>query len=200
MPYKSDLPKEASPLEHLKRGKELYNKKQNMVIKPTYVTFEQAKLLKAKRFITPTNHYYFEDGEFKEYFLQETHGYYGDEYEVHLSEFNENWNDKGLTKKNGDRCFGCSKDRGYFETYSAPEQWQVCEWLLQNHRLDIIIKYPESNSNKVEGINSVYYDLEIYRLRGGDAHKLYKFVGISDKKQEAYSAAFDYILDNNLIN
>jgi hypothetical protein len=86
------------------------------------------------------------------------------------------------------------------ESYiSAPEHWQVVEWLLQNHRLDIIIKYPESNNNKVEGINSVYYDLEIYRLQGGDAYKLYKFIGISDKKQEAYSKAFDYIILKELI-
>jgi len=82
---------------------------------------------------------------------------------------------------------------------SAPEQHQVVEWLLQNHRLDIIIKYPESKTNKVEGINSVYYDLEIYKLQGGDAYKVYKFIGISDKKQKAYSSAIDYIKDNNLI-
>jgi hypothetical protein len=83
--------------------------------------------------------------------------------------------------------------------YSAPEQWVVVEWLFLKHRLDIIVKYPESNTNKIEGINSVYYDLEIYKLQGGDAYKVYKFIGISDKKQVAYSAAFDYILTNNLI-
>jgi hypothetical protein len=90
-------------------------------------------------------------------------------------------------------------DTGGKHEIEKPEQHQVVEWLLQNHRLDIIIKYPKSKTNKVEGINSVYYDLEIYRLQGGDAHKLYKFIGISDKKQSAYSTAFDYIKDNNLI-
>jgi hypothetical protein len=137
----------------------------NNKIEPTYVTFEQAKLLADKRFLIHTRYGYTKDGV-----LERPH--YGETY--------------------------INSDFENSLTYSAPEQYQVAEWLLQNHRLDIIVKYPESNTNKIEGINSVYYDLEIYRLQGGDAYKVYKFIGISDKKQEAYSAAFDYIL-NNLI-
>jgi hypothetical protein len=132
----------------------------NKEIKPTYVSFEQAKWLKEIRFDVITNKLYH---------------YNGSDFITLINKNSEN--------------FG----------FSAPEQWQVCEWLLQNHRLDIIIKYPESKTNKIEGINSVYYDLEIYKLQGGDAHKLYKFIGISDKKQKAYSVAFDYIKNNNLI-
>jgi hypothetical protein len=86
----------------------------------------------------------------------------------------------------------------YQDVVSAPEQWQVIKWLLDNHKIDIIVKYPESNSNKIEGINSVYYDLEIYRLDGGDAYKLYKFNDVSDDKIHAYSVGIDYVL-NNLI-
>ena len=94
-------------------------------IEPQYVTFEIAKLLKEKGFKIPVSQYYFEDGEFKQHSLKGTNGYYGEEYEFDLSEFNENWNDKWLTKKSGDRCFGCSIDKGYFETFSVSEIWQV---------------------------------------------------------------------------
>jgi hypothetical protein len=139
-----------------------------MEIKPTYITFEQAKLLKEKGFDVDCTHAYCQS--------------------VNL--------DRPI-----EHCFPRINQYkpNVKEEWLAPEQWQVVEWLLLNHRLDIIVKYPESNTNKVEGINSVYYDLEIYKLQGGDAHKLYKFIGVSDKKQEAYSAAFDYILNNNLI-
>jgi hypothetical protein len=151
-------------------------------IEPTYVTFEQAKSLKEIGFDVLVNHYYFEDGEFKEHFLQETHGYYGDEYEVHLSEFNENWNDKWLTKKSGDRCFGCSKDRGYFETFSAPEQHQVVEWLDQKHIYVSVIKK--------KGIG---FDCSI-RITNDDGDYIEKYNRPFSTRQEAYSAAFDYIL------
>lgn len=78
-------------------------------IKPTYVSFEQAKLLKEKGYTELTTHYYFEDGEFKEHTLNGTNGYYGEPYEFTLDEFYEDWNNGWVTKKNGDRCFGCSK-------------------------------------------------------------------------------------------
>jgi hypothetical protein len=137
-------------------------------IKPTYVTFEQAKWLKEIGFDMKLKYHYPNLSENQEICLP------------------TNWNN-----------FTDMAGNSYY--FSAPEQWQVVEWLFLKHRLDIIVKYPESNTNKIEGINSVYYDLEIYKLQGGDAYKVYKFIGISDKKQVAYSKAFDYILNNNLI-
>jgi hypothetical protein len=164
-------------------------------IKPAYVTFEQAKWLKEKGFQELVNHYYFEDGEFKEHSLTGTNGYYGEEYEFNLSEFNENWNDEWLTKKSGDRCFGCSKDRGYFETYSAPEQHVVIEWLRVNHGLWVGIYYHNDN-------NKYQYIIDLLKLH---SIKNWLFDGDTidngkqfNSPQEAYSAAFDYIL-NNLI-
>jgi hypothetical protein len=142
----------------------------NKEIKPTYVTFEQAKWLKEKGFDVPCKQRFWVGFEGEEHFQDDC--------------ISNNWNDY---------------DDSSTVYYSASEQWQVVEWLFLKHRLDIIVKYPESNTNKIEGINSVYYDLEIYKLQGGDAYKVYKFIGISDKKQVAYSAAFDYILNNNLI-
>lgn len=81
---------------------------------------------------------------------------------------------------------------------SAPTIAEVVMWLYEKHKLDIIVRYPDSDTNKVEGINSVYYNLEIYRLSGGDAWKKYKKIGVSDNKTEVYEAGIIYCL-NNLI-
>lgn len=78
--------------------------------------------------------------------------------------------------------------------YSAPTIADVVMWLCEKHRLDIIVRYPDSNTNKIEGINSVYYDIEVYWLSGGDAWKKYKGIGVSDDKTEAYEAAIEYTL------
>ena len=101
----------------------------------TLISFETAKLAKEKDFNILQHSYYFEDGEFKENSLKGTNGYYGEEYEFNLSEFNENWNDKWLTKKTGDRCFGCSKQKGYLETFSAPTQSLLQRWLREVHNI-----------------------------------------------------------------
>jgi len=99
------------------------------------ISFETAKLAKEKDFNILQHSYYFEDGEFKENSLKGTNGYYGEEYEFNLSEFNENWNDKWLTKKTGDRCFGCSKQQDYLETFSAPTQSLLQKWLREVHNI-----------------------------------------------------------------
>mgnify|MGYP003542497344 CR=1 FL=1 len=105
------------------------------------ISFETAKLAKEKGFNILQHSYYFEDGEFKENSLKGTNGYYGEEYEFNLSEFNENWNDKWLTKKTGDRCFGCSKQKGYLETFSAPTQSLLQKWIREVHKIHIDITY-----------------------------------------------------------
>jgi hypothetical protein len=159
-------------------------------IEPEYVTFEQAKWLKEKGFNLPTTHYYFEDGEFKEHSLKGTNGYYGEEYEFNLSDFNENWNDKFLTKKSGDRCFGCSKDTEYFKTYSAPEQWQVVEWLRVNHGIWVYTK-PVLDEDG-EWIFKSYI-----KLMNDFKAKEYQ-TKLCREPQEAYNAAFDYIKNEEL--
>ena len=103
------------------------------------ISFKTAKLAKEKDFNILQHSYYFEDGEFKENSLKGTNGYYGEEYEFNLSEFNENWNDKWLTKKTGDRCFGCSKQKGYLETFSAPTQSLLQKWLREVHNIEIYV-------------------------------------------------------------
>lgn len=108
-------------------------------MKEQLINFETAKLAKEKDFNILQHSYYFEDGEFKENSLKGTNGYYGEEYEFNLSEFNENWNDKWLTKKTGDRCFGCSKQKGYLETFSAPTQSLLQKWLREVHNIHITV-------------------------------------------------------------
>lgn len=103
------------------------------------ITFETAKSAKEKGFDIKCVNYFFEDGESKENELTGTNGYYGEEYCLSIGEFQENWNDKFLTKKNGDRCFGCSKKDGYLETFSRPTQALLQRWLREVHKIDIEI-------------------------------------------------------------
>ena len=125
-------------------------------MKDELISFETAKLAKEKDFNILQHSYYFEDGEFKENSLKGTNGYYGEEYEFNLSEFNENWNDKWLTKKTGDRCFGCSKQKGYLETFSAPTQSLLQHWLREEKQfyIDIGTGYNPKTKN-------VGYSIEI---------------------------------------
>lgn len=109
-------------------------------MKDCIISFETAKLLKEKDWKIPTLNLYFEDGELKENVLSQTTGMdYGSEFEIEFSEFLENWNDKWLTKKNGDRCFGCSKSKGYLETFSAPTQSLLQRWLREVHNIHILV-------------------------------------------------------------
>jgi len=110
-----------------------------MKIEPTYVTFEQAKLLKEKGFDVDTEHHYNIDGEqYKPVFT--------------------------------------STD------ISAPEQWQVVEWLRINYDIWITCGRDEDN-----------YKCEVYTIKSGNKHVP---TGLKSfpSPQEAYSAAFDYIL------
>ncbi len=128
-------------------------------MKEQLISFETAKLAKEKDFNILQHSYYFEDGEFKENSLKGTNGYYGEEYEFNLSEFNENWNDKWLTKKTGDRCFGCSKQKGYLETFSAPTQSLLQKWLREVHNLHISIVFDKNTAN-------TYYCYMINSIKG----------------------------------
>jgi len=89
-----------------------------MEIKPTYVTFEQAKLLKEKRFNIPC-FYYYENGKLIEpYFKNGSSTDTG--FRVDLLDLLEHFN------KHSKRV-------------SAPEQWQVVEWLRVKHGIWIVI-------------------------------------------------------------
>ena len=75
---------------------------------------------------------------------------------------------------------------GYFpNSIKAPLYQQAFRWFREKYRLDGHVTFKESPTNKIEGINSVYYDIEIYTLISGDPCKTYKFKEISDKKEKA---------------
>ncbi len=124
-------------------------------MKEELVTFQVAKLAKEKGFNILTHSYYFEDGEFKENSLTGTNGYYGEDYEFNLEEFYENWNDKWLTKKSGDRCFGCKKSRGYFETFSAPTQSLLQRWLREVHNINVYCMPCENDYKEGQWFNNI---------------------------------------------
>jgi hypothetical protein len=74
---------------------------------------------------------------------------------------------------------------------AAPEQWQVVEWLRVNHGIWVEVKSPDSKD--------MGYYISI--------RKPYRFGNYYNGKeifygspQEAYSAAFDYILKEILLN
>jgi hypothetical protein len=71
--------------------------------------------------------------------------------------------------------------------YSAPEQWQVIEWLRINHDIWVEVNLP------------LYND---FRFTIIDVNKKL-LIKLSDEfydtPQAAYSAAFDYIKENNFI-
>jgi hypothetical protein len=132
-----------------------------MEIKPTYVTFEQAKWI---RDVIKSEAKYDENG-----FL-----FHSKDYHLSGSKFNN--------------------------SISAPEQWQVIEWLRVNHGIHLGVscdaygKFWYANLNVCS--KEVWED-EDKRHNILSAH--FKFNNEHKSPQEAYSAAFDYIL-NNLIS
>jgi hypothetical protein len=66
--------------------------------------------------------------------------------------------------------------------YDAPEQWQVVEWLRVNHGIWIYLIPAEDNKN-------------VYKpFFRGEKIKDFHLIEFYNTPQEAYSAAFDYIL------
>jgi hypothetical protein len=132
-------------------------------IKPTYTTFEQSKLLKEKGFNIICKQRYWEG--------------YENIFHFQDSCILNNWN---------------NYDDSSTIYFSAPEQWQVVEWLRINHgiwaspgiiNLNGVVKWFPICFKFVNGLLEIRKDID----------------GNFDTPQEAYSAAFDYILTNNLI-
>jgi hypothetical protein len=140
-------------------------------IKPTYVTFEQAKWLKEKGFDEDCS---------KMYKVQCIWGFGFMQYknsQIHKNSFDT----------------------------TAPEQWQVVEWLRVKHSI-ILFALPDNEEDFID-TQKVLYTPVVYRATKG-LYNLYKELlrGKEDKSinyfnspQEAYSAAFDYILNKGII-
>lgn len=168
----------------------------------TPVKFQLAKLLKEKGWNKPELNFYFEDGTFSENVFRDSVGMdYGSQFEVGFSELIENWNDKWLTKKNGDRCFGCDKSRGYFETFSAPTIAEVVMWLYEKHGIWIDVYYNSKyKSWDYEYTNINWSQEEVDKKLEEDIHNLLDNIFNAKIKYnsptEAYEAAIEFTLKN----
>jgi hypothetical protein len=147
------------------------------MIQPTYVTYTQAVWLKEKGFDIPQNKMY-SYGPPMFGHVKEVKFYNGDLHECASTPYN--WND-------------WSNKPTATEYYSAPEQWLVIEWLRVNHGIWISVKI---------AIDDTWY-FEMYNLKDKRNSEIFiKNQNITDfhkSHQDAYSAAFDYIISNNLI-
>jgi hypothetical protein len=147
-----------------------------MKIQPKYTTFDQAKLLKEKEYHVPCYHFYElaltsqEDGEGG---YSYPHGWKCGELNFQRGYFTNNYD---ATDFSSDNWFMCA----------APEQWQVVEWLRLNHNIWISVDMVEKDSF-FYSINK--HDWEVKQIIFSDDF---------ETPQAAYSAAFDYIL-NELI-
>jgi len=119
-----------------------------MEIKPTYVSFEQASLLKEKGFDEITKSIY--------------------QYE------NLVVNNDYVNFRNSLFSYD------HFEI-SAPEQWQVVEWLRINHGIFVWVAGYRDKSNRITF--DFYFDKQKLNEKKSNFFKT---------PQEAYSAAFDY--------
>jgi hypothetical protein len=149
-------------------------------IQPTHATSEQAKLLKEKKFIMKCRSYYLKGYDYPFEGVD-------DEY----------WGDNRFKNWNAD-VIGIKPFEGFT---SAPEQWQVVEWLRFNHDIWVSVI-------KIDGFQDLYY----YTITGSSEFfnngrtitveewddETCDKMGYNNKyfnlPQEAYSAAFDYIL------
>ena len=137
-------------------------------IKPTYVTFEQAKLLKEKGF----------DIKLKDWWISAN---------PHVVKAYYNKFDDIESKGHEEMILSKEHHSESYNVLHAPayEQWQVVEWLRVNHGIWINVTIAQETKweyiiGDIETFDSLYYS------------------PMFNSPQEAYSAAFDYVL-NNLI-
>lgn len=126
------------------------------MIQPTYISFEQAKLLKEKGFDKECKQRYFIATNIDE----ESFPFLQEDCALH------NWNDY---------------DDSSTVYYSAPEQYQLIEWLKVNHGIWVTV---------IPNITGTKWKPVLMKVGKDDLYDEFAF----NSPQEAYSAAFDYIL------
>lgn len=80
------------------------------------------------------------------------------------------------------------------EAILAPEQHQVVDWLLEKHGIWVYVN-EEFRPYIIKDRKNLIYKGELYKVVDGIHSKTYSY----DTPQEAYAAAFDYILSNKII-
>jgi hypothetical protein len=77
----------------------------------------------------------------------------------------------------------------YGDYYLAPEQWRVVEWLRVNHGIWVYVS--------INGLDKTFnFNIHNYKQKGSLGNIIN---GGFNSPQEAYSAAFDYIKEKELI-
>lgn len=153
----------------------------------TPVSFEVAKMLKEKRYNKLTLLHYFEDGELRQNTVTLQSGYYEGGEAFAYNDLLEYYNNAWVTKKNGDRCYGCDKSRGYFETFSAPTVSEALMWLYEKHGVWIWV---QPFKDHAADVNDPYYAQMNVWKKGVTASREY------GSPTEAYEAAIEYALQN----
>lgn len=128
-------------------------------MKDELVLFETAKLAKEKGFHYKTIAYFVKFINGGTTFTEYEHG----KYDKIIKPFN--WN----------------KSESRRQLYiSRPTQSLLQKWLREVHNIIVLVDFRHSDTNKIEGINSVYYNCNIYKLQSGDAHKVLKLKELSN--------------------
>lgn len=143
-----------------------------MGLKPKYVTFEQSKLLTKKGFDEECDRFYVKPNS--KLFGIDEHGRY---YPI-----------KNKTKELW--VVGNVAVQNIKNIILAPEQWQVVEWVLQVHKIFISVMPYDTITSKKE------WTTTIFDMEWGEDKEIHfnKKIGGCETKEDAYSAAFDYIL------
>lgn len=157
-----------------------------MRIDRTHATLEQSKWAEEKGFNKECEEHYYEYPERME--MQYGSGkYWEDEEGLELQPYK-------LFRSSQDPLPHC-KHGVLYKKYKAPEQWQIIKWLRLEHKLHIIaIPTPCG-----------YYAFKIIDVQLNPSKPIerppYKDVDGTDygTPEEAYSAAFDHIRNNNII-
>jgi hypothetical protein len=147
------------------------------MIQPVYVTFEQAKWLKEKGFDEHCYRTYNHQQELSPFPITENMG--GEK----VDPLSYKWNNSAIHSSNT----------------TAPEQWQVVEWLRVNHGIWVSVHLELCRGYEGYDFNFEYLNDKEKTIK--EQEKQYKELGetVFNSPQEAYSAAFDYIRLNNLI-
>ncbi len=161
-------------------------------IEPTYVSFEQAKLLKEKGFNISLYNFYYQEKSNSTPVLTSGAEYQSDR------DCKWDWNLNGGESGNQSSVIPYPNDTKGIYT-SAPEQWQVVEWLRLNHGIWVYASpyYSRPDDNKTGKWIFEGFEPEVYfikELEVGEEIATTFFLATYEHPQKAYSVAFDYIL------
>lgn len=138
-------------------------------MEPKYITFEQAKWIKEKGYEIDT-----------------------DEVLFYIDEVN---NIKEHQLKNRDIVYTSPHHSMKENEYRTYHHWEFIDWLLEKHGIFIEVFANDTEENHNDWI--YWYNITMTRKKGEP--RIWIDGSPKDSPKEAYSVAFDYIKDNNLI-